>query len=828
MIARWLCILPVAVAVMLLAALPPDADAESTRLTLDSVPRLVVGEYATFTGSLEDSSGWPVGGATIDIKDDDPWLDDYIATVRTGSDGRFSAKVVVKDWDEHGGATDIYAVFEGAGGFSKSRSATQEAHVRSGGSHADAYASPRKSSTFLTLGSSSDSVYAGDTITFYGQLHAAGSPVQGVTVHIKEDDPFLRDELLATATTDDRGRYSVAWRATAATLEIDFDVYAVFEGSADHQRSTSSVLTLPVIKHSGKITLNPLPQNVRVGEFVTFSGHLVLPGVETTNIIVYVMDEDALNPDDLLATAYVDRDGAYAVSWTARDVDADGIADIYAVFEGDDTHYRLTTCDDGPTRFFGGSCRDTADLAILPARQHVPPGPPGDGYVDLDYSISFTGRPTVAISPSPDSYETVRRHIVPAREGLEMLSAELASRHGGDWRLDYEILEKGKWRADSRADIVVNIITGHESRDCNESFGWAPGAPESLPIQLHVCSTYGQEVRRDADVMRTTTHEFIHGVGLGHVFNIRGDMMCSVENGRATCPGLDDREPRPSGLVLDALASVYGRDGYVVPNSGVTAEYFAPDDARLLAAQDVTGAPVRDPGEGRFVLAAVPTLTFAAHASYVENMGYFDAEVEFLNETFAIPHDIIVRLQECGESLSAYDAELSMIRVCYERVAAYVNAAQGLGYGDDDTYSYVLNNLDYALYQGLGHAMADVHGLSSSEHDDHMADGFASYVMLTFHDDLSVGQDKLYDAATQLYVQSGPDHGTAASRAHDLNRFHRLTCYAYGQDTSAHAYLVTEGWLPTRLAGSCASMHDLLVAAWDSKLDGHMRDASRS
>ncbi|MDD9842363.1 MAG: hypothetical protein OXU85_00475, partial [Thaumarchaeota archaeon] len=91
----------------------PDAGAERTSLRLDPVPRLVEGQHATFTGTLVSASGYPVSGALVEIKDDDPGFDDLIATARTGSDGRFAARVVVKDWDRWGGASDIYAVFEG-------------------------------------------------------------------------------------------------------------------------------------------------------------------------------------------------------------------------------------------------------------------------------------------------------------------------------------------------------------------------------------------------------------------------------------------------------------------------------------------------------------------------------------------------------------------------------------------------------------------------------------------------------------------------------------------------------------------------------------------
>ncbi len=843
MIARWLGIIPTVMSIVLFTIVPMEADAESTSLRLDPVPRLAIGEYATFTGSLVDSSGRPVAGAEIDIKDDDFGPDDYIATVRTGSDGRFSARVVVKDWDQWGGATDIYAVFEGASGFSKSRSATQEAYVSShgtggssggspsggyysGGSPPDAYIPAAKSSTGLTLRFSANSVYAGETITFSGQLTSGGRSLSGATIHIKEDDPAWRDEFLATTTTDSQGRYSVTWRASAATFETDFDVYAVFEGSSDYLRSTSDRYTLPVLKRSGTITMDTLPRSVHIGELVTFSGHLRLPGVDTTNILVYIMDEDFGGPDDLLATAYVESDGSYSVSWVARKVDSDNVADIYAVFEGDATHYRLTTCDDGPTRSFGGWCSDTVKLSILAERPRVKPDPPGGQYMELTYSLDFMSRPTVAISPSRDSYDVVRHHITPARAGLEALSSELSARHGGDWLLNYEVLEKGKWRANSRADVVVNLITGYDDDYCNDVLGWAPGIRESRPIQVYVCSTSGQTAHSNAEVMLTATHEFIHAIGLGHVFNKKNDMMCSVEDGVPTCPPSYNEEPRPSSLVLDAIAEVYGRDGFVVPNKGVTNTYFAIWDGRTSpTTQGGTQAvpTIRGLADGgRLVLETVPTRTFSEHASYVESFGYFGPELEFLNDTFILPHDITVSLRECGGTTSSYDQASRTILICYERVADYVDVTYELDFDADDSYAYVFNNVDFELYRGLAYALSHVHDLPTFGYGVHMADSFAAYVMLTFYDDPTIGQDIVYDASTQLYAQSEYGEGNTASHAYDLERFHRITCYAYGQDTESNAYLVTEGWLPENISRSCSLTYARMVDIWDTALSGYM------
>jgi len=810
----------------------PGAGAEGTYLRLDPVPRLVEGERATFTGVLVAASGRPVSGALVEIKDDDFGPDDLIATARTGGDGRFSARVVVKDWDRWGGASDIYAVFEGGGGFSKSRSATQEAPVLPAGSTTRQHAGQQPGSyaassysTDLRLYFDKSRVYAGETVTFSGTLTSNGRALSGATVHIKEDD-FGPDEFLKSTKTDGNGRFSAVWTASAALIEKDFDVYAVFEGSASYQRDRTPNYQLTVLKRSGNLTLDPIPRGVHVGDPVTFSGRLSLQGVDTTNIIVYIKEEDP-GPDDLLATAYVDGSGRYAVTWIAKKVDFDEVADIYAVFEGDSRYYRLTTCDPGPTWSFGGLCRDTRPLATWPARPVTLPKPSNFEYVDLDYVIPFQGRPTVAISPSPDSYSKARHHIIPTREGIEILSSELAARHGGDWLVNFEVLDPGKWRADARADIVVNIITGDDNTDCNESYGWAPGAPKAHPIQIHVCSTTDDHLRASQDVMRTATHEFAHAVGLGHTFNKRNDMMCSVEYSKETCPGTHNKEPRPSSLVLDAMAALYGRDGYAVPNNNRHGGYFAYGESRTTSAggSSSSNQPQNTGSGAEFSLSLeiVPSKKFSEYAPYVKSLDYFDPEIAFLNDTFVLPNDVHVRVGECGGAYDLYNPKSRVINICYEEISEHVGAAHNLEYGEEVTNNYVMSNLEFTLYRGIGHALIDPFIPKNSDYREEAADSFAAFLILTTYDDPDTGQDILYDASTQLYVYGESDKGTAALREHALNRFNLLTCYAYGQDPAAREYLFTEGWLPDSLRDSCRSMYNNMVSMWESIMPNYLR-----
>ena len=97
---------------------------------MDPLPAAAgVGDTVRFSGSLYDSDGFSLGGATIYVKDDvDLGSDETIAILTTDDDGAFYAEWTAERRPA-GGSWDFYAVFEGGGGLPGSRSETRSMEV---------------------------------------------------------------------------------------------------------------------------------------------------------------------------------------------------------------------------------------------------------------------------------------------------------------------------------------------------------------------------------------------------------------------------------------------------------------------------------------------------------------------------------------------------------------------------------------------------------------------------------------------------------------------------------------------------------------------------
>ena len=535
--------------------------AESAILTLNPLPESIKeGEFITFSGTLVSASGEPIPKAVIQIKEDDLGPDEIIITTRTNDNGFYSVKIKAWNWDSLTTTnSEIYAKFNGNEKYDEVD--TERYSIR-------VYDSFEKNPTELILDNFSlKSALVDDVVTFTGTLTSYGSPVLGVIIEIKEDDPGLPDEFLASGKTDSRGKFLIRWNIErAGVIEKEFDIYAVFQGDDKYSKARSTNQPLSIYKSQTWITLDSIPTVANIGEQIIFTGTLKFEKGSTKGAIVYIKDEDTWNPDDLLATAWVDSSGRFSTTWIVKKNDPNNDLEIYAEFKGNEIFSRSTTC--------GSGCLDTQKLRIdtTPIPPPTPTKPstilPHEEFMKLYYSLNFDTEPVVAIVPTPDSYDEASRYIFPAQEGVLMWSSSLYQQYKGNWNVDFVVVSPNSAFFEKKPDVIINLVTHEEDADCFDVHGGIARIWNVKQKSTNVCTTsYGKPRPLDS-VASTAAHEFIHAVGLGHIFNKPGDLMCSVEKGIPTCPPqIISSGGKPSDFNLAAVVAMYNKDGYLNPNN---------------------------------------------------------------------------------------------------------------------------------------------------------------------------------------------------------------------------------------------------------------------
>ena len=82
-------------------------------------------------------------------------------------------------------------------------------------------------------------------MTFAGSPSSGGLPVPGATVEIKDDDPLLPDDALASARTGADGRFVVTWFAKRGQVENELEVYAEYDGGSEYAPSSTPRHNMP-------------------------------------------------------------------------------------------------------------------------------------------------------------------------------------------------------------------------------------------------------------------------------------------------------------------------------------------------------------------------------------------------------------------------------------------------------------------------------------------------------------------------------------------------------------------------------------------------------
>jgi len=191
----------------------------------------------------------------------------------------------------------------------------------------------------------------------------------------------------------------------------------------------------------------------------------------------------------------------------------------------------------------------------------------GDEYFVLYLSHQFNSKPVVALVTEPDTYETTRKMVFPAQDGVMMWQSDLEKRFGGNWNVEFIIINAGD-KASKRPDIFMNLVTIDDEPGCYDWYGLAY-ISSIKPVNTIVCNTSN-------DVPRTAGHEFIHAMGLGHAFNKPGDMMCSAEKVDGvwvpTCASsfFGSKSNKPQDFSVVAVSKIYGEDGFINPNNQIS------------------------------------------------------------------------------------------------------------------------------------------------------------------------------------------------------------------------------------------------------------------
>jgi len=233
---------------------------------------------------------------------------------------------------------------------------------------------------------------------------------------------------------------------------------------------------------------------------------------------------------------------------------------------------------------------------------------------------------------------------------------------------------------------------------------------------------------------------------------------------------------------------------------------------------------------GDFLLVYEETKNYQDFENWVKEWGYFEQQVEWLNDVFKLPYDIPIFVAECDEITAYYYYEdyppYSEIAICYELIEEIGYYKSQDYYDDESITNATINVVDFILYHEIGHALIHLYDLPITGAEEDVADQFAAYVLLTSGvegEDVSM---YVIDAA-EYWLDVHEDYGIspehyAGIHSLDIQRFYDLGCYVYGSGSEYNQDIIDAGWVPENRIDYCVGEFEQILHSWDRLLDGFL------
>ncbi|MBD0320886.1 MAG: hypothetical protein ICV87_11170, partial [Gemmatimonadetes bacterium] len=185
--------------------------------------------------------------------------------------------------------------------------------------------------------------------------------------------------------------------------------------------------------------------------------------------------------------------------------------------------------------------------------------------------------------------------------------------------------------------------------------------------------------------------------------------------------------PPPRGLF--ALASALALGACDLP--AAQRPQGAPVTISPLRAEPA--APPEMTGQFRVVYGEVDDSTYAQWQDDFREARFLEDVAEWLNGWIALPHDVTIGFEKCGEPNAYYHAERRSVSLCYELVGD-LDAALGGDAGDEGAQA-VSDALLFTTLHEVGHALVDVLDIPIAGREEDAVDQLAAVMLVDGSDE---------------------------------------------------------------------------------------------
>jgi hypothetical protein len=195
-----------------------------------------------------------------------------------------------------------------------------------------------------------------------------------------------------------------------------------------------------------------------------------------------------------------------------------------------------------------------------------------------------------------------------------------------------------------------------------------------------------------------------------------------------------------------------------------------------------------------------------------------------LNEIIALPYDVYLNFDHCGEPNAFYDREVKEITMCYEFLTLFDEVFKEISKNQKEVDEMSDGAMVVFFFHELGHCLVDVWDLPTTGREEDAVDQLATFILL---DGTPEGEKMVLSTAIFFsLVSEGQSNNELAfwdEHSLDQQRFYDMLCLTYGSNPSKNKNLLGKKGLPPARAERCPAEFKRVDRAWQKLLAPYLK-----
>lgn len=195
-----------------------------------------------------------------------------------------------------------------------------------------------------------------------------------------------------------------------------------------------------------------------------------------------------------------------------------------------------------------------------------------------------------------------------------------------------------------------------------------------------------------------------------------------------------------------------------------------------------------------------------------------------LNEIIALPYDVYLNFDECGEPNAFYSPATKEITMCYEFVQNFEEEFNKISKNQTEIDNMVGGTTSFFFFHELGHCLIDVWDLPATGREEDAVDQLAMIILL---DGTKEGAEMVASGAMffQIVSANSGNNELAFWDVHsvDQQRFYNMLCLIYGSNPQQYKSIIGKDGLPAERAEGCPAEFKRADRAWERLLTPYLK-----